>query len=111
MAKGPTHATPSVTKNGFTFYGAAEGMAPDVWDASPDEAGLYSLSVKLAGVVVFTVRAFQYAWPPLAFSIADDAEASRVYARVLAIGSIRQGDSVRLLSAAEVAEVTAVPSR
>jgi O-antigen/teichoic acid export membrane protein len=50
--------------------------------ASPDEAGLYSLSVKLAGVVVFTVRAFQYAWPPLAFSIADDAEASRVYARV-----------------------------
>jgi O-antigen/teichoic acid export membrane protein len=50
--------------------------------SSPDEAGLYSLSVKLAGVVVFTVRAFQYAWPPLAFSIADDAEASRVYARV-----------------------------
>ena len=50
--------------------------------ASPDEAGLYSLSVKLAAVVVFTVRAFQYAWPPLAFSIADDAEASRVYARV-----------------------------
>ncbi len=50
--------------------------------ASPEEAGLYSLSVKLAGVVVFTVRAFQYAWPPLAFSIADDAEAGRVYARV-----------------------------
>src|SRR3954447_18306126 len=36
---------------------------------SEDAAGLYSLSVKLAGVVVFTVRAFQYAWPPLAFSI------------------------------------------
>jgi O-antigen/teichoic acid export membrane protein len=50
--------------------------------ASPQEAGLYSLSVKLAGVVVFTVRAFQYAWPPLAYSIADDAEAGRVYARV-----------------------------
>jgi O-antigen/teichoic acid export membrane protein len=50
--------------------------------ASPEEAGLYSLSVKLAGVVVFTVRAFQYAWPPLAYSIADDAEAGRVYARV-----------------------------
>jgi O-antigen/teichoic acid export membrane protein len=49
---------------------------------SPDEAGLYSLSVKLAGIVVFTVRAFQLAWPPLAYSIVDDAEASRVYARV-----------------------------
>jgi O-antigen/teichoic acid export membrane protein len=49
---------------------------------SPDEAGLYSLSVKLAGIVVFTVRAFQYAWPPLAYSIVDDAEASRVYARI-----------------------------
>ena len=42
---------------------------------SPDEAGLYSLSVKLAGIVVFTVRAFQYAWPPLAYSIVDDDEA------------------------------------
>jgi O-antigen/teichoic acid export membrane protein len=49
---------------------------------SEGAAGLYSLSVKLAGVVVFTVRAFQYAWPPLAYSIADDAEASRVYARI-----------------------------
>lgn len=49
---------------------------------SESSAGLYSLSVKLAGVVVFTVRAFQYAWPPLAYSIVDDDEAARVYARV-----------------------------
>jgi O-antigen/teichoic acid export membrane protein len=28
------------------------------------------------------VRAFQYAWPPLAYSIADDAEAASVYARI-----------------------------
>ena len=49
---------------------------------SPAEAGLYSLSVKLAGIVVFTVRAFQYAWPPLAYSIEDDMEAARVYARI-----------------------------
>ena len=48
----------------------------------PDAAGDYSLSVKLAGVVVFTVRAFQYAWPPLVYSIESDEEASRVYARV-----------------------------
>ena len=31
---------------------------------------------------MFTVRAFQYAWPPLAYSIVDDAEAARVYARI-----------------------------
>jgi O-antigen/teichoic acid export membrane protein len=49
---------------------------------SADAAGLYSLSVKLAAGVIFTVRAFQYAWPPLAYSISDDAEASRVYARI-----------------------------
>jgi len=45
-------------------------------------AGLYSLAVKLAAVVVLVVRAFQYAWPPLAYSIADDREAARVYARI-----------------------------
>jgi O-antigen/teichoic acid export membrane protein len=45
-------------------------------------AGLYSLAVKLAGVVVFTVRAFQYAFPPLAYSVRSDAEAARLYALV-----------------------------
>jgi O-antigen/teichoic acid export membrane protein len=49
---------------------------------SEDAAGLYSLSVKLAAAVVFTVRAFQYAWPPLAYSIEDDDAAARVYARI-----------------------------
>ena len=49
---------------------------------SADSAGLYSLSVKLAGIVIFTVRAFQYAWPPLAYSIENDDEAARVYARI-----------------------------
>jgi O-antigen/teichoic acid export membrane protein len=43
---------------------------------------LYSLSVKLASIVIFTVRAFQLAWPPLAHSITDDDEARRLYARV-----------------------------
>jgi O-antigen/teichoic acid export membrane protein len=50
--------------------------------ASEAEAGLYALSVKLAAGVVFSVRAFQYAWPPLAYSITDDDEARRVYARI-----------------------------
>jgi O-antigen/teichoic acid export membrane protein len=45
-------------------------------------AGVYSLAVKLAGVVAFVVRAFQYSWPPLAYSIKDDAEAGRFYAFV-----------------------------
>ncbi len=45
-------------------------------------AGLYSLAVKLAGAIAFAVRAFQYAWPPLAYSIEDDVEAARLYALV-----------------------------
>ncbi|HST37980.1 MAG TPA: lipopolysaccharide biosynthesis protein [Conexibacter sp.] len=45
-------------------------------------AGLYALAVKLAGTVAFVVRAFQYSWPPLAYSIKDDDEAARFYAFV-----------------------------
>ena len=51
-------------------------------DRSPREAGLYSIAVKLAGAVAFIVRAFQYAWPPLAYSIDSDAEAARLYGLV-----------------------------
>ena len=49
---------------------------------SPALAGLYSIAIKLAGAVAFIVRAFQYAWPPLAYSVSDDAEAARLYALV-----------------------------
>ncbi len=49
---------------------------------SPGLAGLYSIAVKLAGSVAFIVRAFQYAWPPLAYSVGDDAEAARLYGLV-----------------------------
>ena len=45
-------------------------------------AGLYSIAVKLAGAVAFIVRAFQYAWPPLAYSVPSDAEAARLYGLV-----------------------------
>ena len=45
-------------------------------------AGLYSIAVKLAGAVAFIVRAFQYAWPPLAYSVTDDREAGRLYGLV-----------------------------
>lgn len=45
-------------------------------------AGLYALAVKLATIVIVTVRAFQLAWPPLAYSVDDDAEAGRLYAVV-----------------------------
>ena len=51
-------------------------------DRSPALAGLYSIAVKLAGAVAFIVRAFQYAWPPLAYSVHDDAEAARLYGLV-----------------------------
>jgi O-antigen/teichoic acid export membrane protein len=45
-------------------------------------AGLYAIAVKLATVVFVFVRGFQYAWPPLAYSIEDDAVAARLYALV-----------------------------
>jgi O-antigen/teichoic acid export membrane protein len=51
-------------------------------ERSPALAGLYSIAVKLAGAVAFIVRAFQYAWPPLAYSVTDDAQAARLYGLV-----------------------------
>jgi O-antigen/teichoic acid export membrane protein len=51
-------------------------------DRSQALAGLYSIAIKLAGAVAFIVRAFQYAWPPLAYSVTDDAEAGRLYGLV-----------------------------
>jgi O-antigen/teichoic acid export membrane protein len=45
-------------------------------------AGIYSIGVKLAGVTAFVARAFQYSWPPLAYSIGDDAQAARFSALV-----------------------------
>lgn len=47
------------------------------------EAGLYSIAVKFSQVVTVLVRAFQLAWPPLAYSIKDDDEARRVYAVIV----------------------------
>jgi O-antigen/teichoic acid export membrane protein len=49
---------------------------------SPAAAGLYAVAVKLATVVIVAVRGFQLAWPPLAYSIADESEAGRLYAFV-----------------------------
>lgn len=51
--------------------------------ASLADAGLYSLSVKFAQGVTVLVKGFQLAWPPLAYSIRDDDEASRTYAVVV----------------------------
>ncbi len=45
-------------------------------------AGQYAIAVKLATVVFVAVRGFQYAWPPLAYSIESDEEAGRLYALV-----------------------------
>ncbi|MGO9900395.1 MAG: lipopolysaccharide biosynthesis protein [Solirubrobacteraceae bacterium] len=46
------------------------------------EVGQYSIAIKIAGAVAFIVRAFQYAWPPLAYSVTDDLQAARLYALV-----------------------------
>jgi O-antigen/teichoic acid export membrane protein len=47
------------------------------------EAGLYSLAVKFSQVVTVVVRAFNLAWPPLAYSIREDEDARRTYSLVV----------------------------
>ncbi len=45
-------------------------------------AGRYAIAIKVAGAIAFIVTAFQYAWPPLAYSVSDDTQAARLYALV-----------------------------
>ncbi len=45
-------------------------------------AGRYAIAMKVASAITFIVTAFQYAWPPLAYSVRDDAQAARLYALV-----------------------------
>lgn len=45
-------------------------------------AGEYSIALQLATVVFVFVRGFQYAWPPLAYSVQSDDEAARLYSLV-----------------------------
>lgn len=47
------------------------------------EAGLYALAVKFSQVVTVVVRAFNLAWPPLAYSIRSDDQARRAYSLVV----------------------------
>jgi len=54
-------------------------------------AGLYAVAIKLATVVFVAVRGFQYAWPPLAYSIESDEEASRLYSLVTTYYALATG--------------------
>jgi len=54
-------------------------------------AGDYSVALQLATVVFVFVRGFQYAWPPLAYSIASDAEAARLYSLVTTYFALATG--------------------
>ncbi len=67
-------------------------------DRSQRLAGLYSIAVKLAGAVAFIVRAFQYAWPPLAYSVDDDAQAARLYGLVTTYYALVAGFVVAALA-------------
>ena len=60
-------------------------------------AGLYSLAVKLSGGMIALVRGFQYAWPPLAYSVKDDREAARLYAGVTTWYAVITGFAVASL--------------
>jgi O-antigen/teichoic acid export membrane protein len=58
---------------------------------SESAAGLYSLALQLATVVFVAVRGFQYAWPPLAYSVQSDREASRLYSLVTTYYALATG--------------------
>jgi O-antigen/teichoic acid export membrane protein len=49
---------------------------------STHAAGAYAVAIKLATVVFVAVRGFQYAWPPLAYSIESDEQAAKLYSLV-----------------------------
>lgn len=54
-------------------------------------AGDYAIAIKLATVVFVAVRGFQYAWPPLAYSIESDEEAGRLYSLVTTYYALATG--------------------
>jgi O-antigen/teichoic acid export membrane protein len=60
-------------------------------DFSQSAAGQYAVAIKLATVVFVAVRGFQYAWPPLAYSIESDEEASRLYSLVTTYYALATG--------------------
>jgi O-antigen/teichoic acid export membrane protein len=58
---------------------------------SHSAAGLYAVAIKLATVVFVAVRGFQYAWPPLAYSVESDEQASRLYSLVTTYYALATG--------------------
>ncbi len=58
---------------------------------SREAAGQYAIAIKLATVVFVAVRGFQYAWPPLAYSIESDEEAARLYSLVTTYYALATG--------------------
>jgi O-antigen/teichoic acid export membrane protein len=58
---------------------------------SQTAAGQYAIAIKLATVVFVAVRGFQYAWPPLAYSIDSDEEAGRLYSLVTTYYALATG--------------------
>lgn len=61
-------------------------------------AGRYAIAIKVAGAIVFIVQAFQYAWPPLAYSVKDDAQAARLYGLVTTYYALLTGWVVAVLT-------------
>jgi O-antigen/teichoic acid export membrane protein len=58
---------------------------------SQEAAGRYAIAIKLATVVFVAVRGFQYAWPPLAYSIESDEEAAELYSLVTTYYALATG--------------------
>ncbi len=48
-----------------------------------NEVGLYSIAIKLSGVLLLVISAFQLSWGPFAFSIKKEIDAKNTYSKVL----------------------------
>ena len=53
------------------------------WLVGTGAVGVLGLGARVAGLVMLMVTAFQLAWPPFAYGIADDERARRTYRAVL----------------------------
>jgi O-antigen/teichoic acid export membrane protein len=74
--------TPTVPADAAVFALNVVDRAYLLRAQSAAAAGLYAVAVKLATAVIVAVRGFQLAWPPLAYSVTDEADALRLYALV-----------------------------
>ncbi|MCW3041439.1 MAG: hypothetical protein JWM31_3344 [Solirubrobacterales bacterium] len=76
------YGTPTIPADATVFALNVIDRAYILRTQSAAAAGVYAIAIKLSTAVIVAVRGFQAAWPPLAYSVTEDADARRLYAVV-----------------------------